>query len=162
MPVHLWYENNVITRKQVARRIGKSIATVRKMEGVSLHPNPDAKGVHWFDEEEVEAVVEHIAFTGRALEGVTWPCARGAYESGGHRRHSRAASKVNSAGIATTRRAEELEAELRQLRTNHAAWKQRLDRACARLLEAVTAIDDDGWEAVEQIEELLSESASSA
>jgi hypothetical protein len=44
----------MITRAQVARRLGKSIATVRRLEGHSLHPCVDESGVHRFDPKEVE------------------------------------------------------------------------------------------------------------
>lgn len=40
----------------VAKRLGKSIATVRRMEGIELHPARDERGVHRFDPDEVEAV----------------------------------------------------------------------------------------------------------
>ncbi|HEY2406939.1 MAG TPA: hypothetical protein VGI10_13105 [Polyangiaceae bacterium] len=45
-----------MTRQQVARRLGKSLATVRRIEGVLLHPTRDSRGVHRFDSEEVEAL----------------------------------------------------------------------------------------------------------
>lgn len=54
----------MLTRSGVAKRIGRSIATVRRMEGRSLHPTQDAHGVHWFDPQEVEVVL------GRRAEGV--------------------------------------------------------------------------------------------
>ena len=43
-----------LTRIQVARRLGKSIATVRRLEGRVLFPHRDWRGVHRFDEWEVE------------------------------------------------------------------------------------------------------------
>lgn len=45
-----------MTRKQVGRRLGKSIATVRRIEGVLLHPVRDERGIHRFDPDEVEAL----------------------------------------------------------------------------------------------------------
>ena len=36
--------------------MGKSVASVRRMEGVELHPVRDERGVHRFDPEEVEQV----------------------------------------------------------------------------------------------------------
>lgn len=48
----------MLTRAQVARRLGKSIATVRRLEGVALHPVIDDEGVHRFDETEVERLVD--------------------------------------------------------------------------------------------------------
>jgi hypothetical protein len=46
----------MLKRAQVAKRLGKSIATVRRLEGVALHPIVDTDGVHRFDPEEVERV----------------------------------------------------------------------------------------------------------
>lgn len=46
----------MLTRAGVGRRLGKSIATVRRMEGVELHPTVDGRGVHWFDLREVDAI----------------------------------------------------------------------------------------------------------
>jgi hypothetical protein len=46
-------KNGTISRKQAARSLGVSVATVRRMEGVDLHPNI-VDGVHAFDPVEVE------------------------------------------------------------------------------------------------------------
>jgi hypothetical protein len=46
----------MLTRSQVAAVLGKSIATVRRMEGVELHPKVNRAGVHIFDPDEVAAV----------------------------------------------------------------------------------------------------------
>jgi len=51
----------MITRAEVARRIGKSIATVRRLEGVVLYPEVSRNGVHLFDELEVERLREEPA-----------------------------------------------------------------------------------------------------
>lgn len=51
---------NLVTRKQVAQRLGKSLATVRRMEGVLLHPTQDARGVNQFDPTEVERVAREV------------------------------------------------------------------------------------------------------
>lgn len=48
--------STVMTRQQVARRLGKSLATIRRIEGVLLHPTKDSRGVHHFDIDEVEAL----------------------------------------------------------------------------------------------------------
>jgi hypothetical protein len=47
----------MLTRAGVARRLRKSIATVRRMEGAELHPEVDDAGVHWFHVEEVDAAL---------------------------------------------------------------------------------------------------------
>jgi hypothetical protein len=45
-----------MTRGEVARRLGKSIATVRRLEGRVLFPTKRRNGRWWFDESEVEAL----------------------------------------------------------------------------------------------------------
>lgn len=49
-----------MTRKQVARRLGKSIATVRRIEGVLLHPTRDERGIHHFEPDEVESLASDV------------------------------------------------------------------------------------------------------
>jgi hypothetical protein len=49
-----------MTRQQVAKRLGNSLATVRRLEGVRLTPVQDARGVHHFDPDEVEALARDI------------------------------------------------------------------------------------------------------
>ena len=51
------YARAMLTRGQVAKRLGKSIATVRRMEGNELHPARDERGVLRFSAEEVERLV---------------------------------------------------------------------------------------------------------
>lgn len=46
----------MMTRGQVARRLGKSVATVRRLEGSLLHPRRDASGVLRFNPTEVDRV----------------------------------------------------------------------------------------------------------
>src|SRR5688572_29571556 len=48
------YAGKMLTRAQVARRLGKSIATVRRLEGESLHPLQDEAGVYRFDAAQVD------------------------------------------------------------------------------------------------------------
>lgn len=50
-----------LTRAQVADRLGASISTVRRLEGVRLHPQGDEDGVHWFDPKEVSALAAERA-----------------------------------------------------------------------------------------------------
>jgi hypothetical protein len=56
----------MLTRAQVAARLGKSIATVRRMEGIELHPRKGTDGVHRFNPVEVATVA-------RAPRGSQWP-----------------------------------------------------------------------------------------
>jgi len=51
---------HAMNRRQVAQRLGKSLATVRRIEGVLLHPARDARGVHQFDDKEVEGVAQGV------------------------------------------------------------------------------------------------------
>jgi hypothetical protein len=45
-----------LTRTQVAKRLGVSVATVRRMEGKELHPTKDENGVRLFEPAEVESI----------------------------------------------------------------------------------------------------------
>ena len=49
-----------MTRGQVARYLGKSIATVRRIEGHHLHPRRDARGIFRFDRAEVRELREAV------------------------------------------------------------------------------------------------------
>ncbi|MBA3465001.1 MAG: hypothetical protein H0T46_34015 [Deltaproteobacteria bacterium] len=46
----------LLSRAQVAERIGASVATVRRYEGTLLHPHLDKDGTHRFDPKEVTAL----------------------------------------------------------------------------------------------------------
>ena len=50
----------MLKRSHVAKRLGRSLATVRRLEGVELHPIIDGDGVHLFDETEVDAVAARV------------------------------------------------------------------------------------------------------
>src|SRR5579871_6249505 len=50
----------MLTRSQVARRLQKSVASIRRVEGVLLHPVRDGRGVHRFRVDEVEALAERL------------------------------------------------------------------------------------------------------
>jgi hypothetical protein len=52
----------MLTRAQVAERIGKSVATVRRLQdGGELNAHRDSRGVHRFDEREVAELVERYS-----------------------------------------------------------------------------------------------------
>jgi hypothetical protein len=55
---------------QVARRLGKSVATVRRLEGAQLHPYVDASGVHRFDVREVERLARRLNIRGAHVDVV--------------------------------------------------------------------------------------------
>jgi hypothetical protein len=58
--------SGMLTRADVAKRIGASIATVRRFEGELLHPAEDPDGTHWFDPKEVTALAARRANEGKA------------------------------------------------------------------------------------------------
>ncbi len=53
--------SDVMTRSQVATRLGVSISTVRRFEGTRLHPTTDEHDVRWFKNEEVAALASELA-----------------------------------------------------------------------------------------------------
>jgi hypothetical protein len=86
----------MLTRAGVAKRIGRSIATVRRLEGSELFPTVGRDGVHRFDPSEVDAVLERRG-TGSRLGPRGWldseikrregdACARGAFRQTAARR----------------------------------------------------------------------------
>ena len=122
----------MLTRSAVAKRLRRSIATVRRLEGHDLFPKRDRKGVLLFDESEVAALA-------RRLRTGDVPAARGDWLSeGGHARpwSPTRASKVPFARL-------EHGDELDKLRDENA-------RLRAELAEMVAA----SAELLEQIEEL--------
>jgi hypothetical protein len=59
-----------LTRSQVARRLGVSVTTLRRMEGADLHPETGPRGVRLFDATEVEAAFVKIRTSHReTVEG---------------------------------------------------------------------------------------------
>ena len=50
----------MLTRAGAARVLGKTVSTVRRLEGEVLFPQVDARGVHWFDPRRVERVAERM------------------------------------------------------------------------------------------------------
>lgn len=50
----------LINRAQAAKILGKGYNTVKRREGVDLHPVRDAQGVFWFREEEVRALARRL------------------------------------------------------------------------------------------------------
>ena len=126
----------MLTRSQVARRLGRSVSTVRKMEGRVLHPTIGARGVRIFDFDEVEEVAERIRATGRALERAP----RGA----GFSRDDPARRRCSDSGHHP------------QL-AKQAAWRERVEDAVEALLERLPPLDEEAWDAAEHLVGLLAE-----
>lgn len=110
----------MLRRSQVARRLRRSISSVRRLERRELFPVRDARGVHWFDEHEVDELARRLA-----RGEVT--AAQGAWLSGGEqpRRAPTPEVKRQSAG----RRGEgspRLEHELTALKRENAELRERV------------------------------------
>jgi DNA-binding transcriptional MerR regulator len=66
-----------LTRAEVARRIGRSIATVRRLEETGiLSPKLLVRSVRHFDADDVDEVLKRIKRTGRALSHTTFESSR--------------------------------------------------------------------------------------
>ncbi len=50
----------MLTRSEVARRLGRSVTTVRRIEGELLFPEVDERGIYRFDEASVDALGEAV------------------------------------------------------------------------------------------------------
>ena len=67
----------MLTRSQVAKRLGKSIATVRRLEGDRLHPRRDEAGINRFDPAEVDRLAADLRLgRRRSTRDVDWGAAR--------------------------------------------------------------------------------------
>jgi ribosome-binding protein aMBF1 (putative translation factor) len=64
-------------RAQVAKRIGKSVATVRRLEGIELFPTLDEGGAHRFDAAEVEALAARMDRARRPQSACSAPSTSG-------------------------------------------------------------------------------------
>jgi hypothetical protein len=53
----------LLTRGEVARRLGLSLSTVRRMEGVQLKPIVGERGVRYFEETEIQTVLVRVRRT---------------------------------------------------------------------------------------------------
>lgn len=73
----------MLTRAQVAKRLGKSIATVRRLEGDQLHPRRDEAGINRFDAAEVNRLAADLRLGRRRRTRDVDPAA--ASSSLGHR-----------------------------------------------------------------------------
>jgi hypothetical protein len=100
----------MLTRSHVAQRLGKSIATVRRLQqGGELSSRRDRRGVHLFDEGEVAELVE------RYSRGERISAARG---------ESLSSSRIRK-GPAPSRAPED--AEIAELRRENTELRGRLD-----------------------------------
>jgi hypothetical protein len=158
----------MLTRSGVAKRLGKSIATVRRMEGHELHPVKDENGVHRFDPEEVAEVArsrrsESVADDSEAqLEQVQQERVAEELDWLQWQRQQRAewARREEERVREEVRRRAELQAELERRREEHA--RQELVTAQVELLETVESLTPRDWSRLdeserEELEALLDE-----
>ena len=150
MPGQRCYVASMLTRTQVARRIRRSVATVRRMEGRTLHPHIDPRGIRLFDPQEVEAESERIEESGRALDDDR-------HEAFSFRvGHS---SDSDEAQLAETehrlrearRKIAHLEDALERTRAEGARWRNNVEISFASFVDALGAVDDDAIDAMDEL-----------
>lgn len=125
--------------------MGKSIATVRRIEGVLLHPRQDARGIRHFDPKAVEALVKDVAEGTASLI----PDLPSRWVSDHARRDDANECErcvVLSAGI------EQLRTELDEQRREH---RLAIERLHAEREREATTYEAEAKELVAQVEELL-------
>lgn len=145
----------MITRKQVAEKLGRSVATVRRLEGKRLHPKVSAQGVHLFHPDEVEEFAEEVLRTGRALppEDQTTPIDDGGLRAELDELQEALAEvraerdELQSECDEANARAEDADSavqqaqkELEELREAIGSWAAQVDQGCALLLEAESGV----------------------
>jgi len=124
----------MLTRSGVAKRLGKSIATVRRMEGMELHPTRGSNGVHLFDPDEVDAAArgETVDRSHRVSDLATRGYVDDGEETDGA--HADAENRVASLEVELSRQRRAHAAELEHLR-QEALERER--RAAADRAEAM-------------------------
>lgn len=111
-----------MTRGAVAKVLGKSIATVRRLEGVELFPRRDARGIYGFDPSEVVALAERF-------ERSEVTSARGAWLDRDRARvHTFGRSSGNRCHESRTR-----SGEREALRKENAELRRALHRLCSAI-----------------------------
>lgn len=119
----------MLTRSAVAKRIQRSVATVRRLEGNELFPQLDERGVHRFEEAEVEEVRQQLqlgtvhAARGRWLNGSRAPRDRG---------QSKESGLLASIGLEPSE-VEHLRGENRRLTAELAEAHEQLGELCLEL-----------------------------
>jgi hypothetical protein len=107
----------MVTRAGVAKRLGLSIASVRRMEGRELHPWTDERGVHQFDSTEVDEVARASRDAGDRDNDNDIPPFADADRSAPQHRLERELSKAREALHAAAGRAAQLESQTEEMRT---------------------------------------------
>ncbi len=148
----------MLTRRQVAGRIGRSIATVRRLEGSKLHPVVTTNGVRLFDPKEVDEVARDVATTGRALDGGTpFEGAPDAHEDDDNQAHGDLQLRdLEDQLLEERRRNARLQREADELRRKQRQWKADVDEACAAVVTALAGeLNADALEALHDLDDAL-------
>ena len=103
----------MLTRNGVAKRLRRSIATVRRLEGRVLFPMLDDLGVHRFREEEVDGIAAQLA-AGRSVAAARGDWLQEWKEPGRLKRKAQRTKPAKSTAVSTER----LGRPLRQLAAN--------------------------------------------
>ena len=119
---------SMLTRSAVAKRIRRSLATVRRLEGTELFPWRDARGVNRFDEAEVHRVAE-------LLRRGEMFAARGGWLK------RRRGSGYSTSPASKTPPSHELR-EIECLRRENEALKRELEQTQAYLSGLVESVED--------------------
>jgi len=125
----------MLSRSAVAKLLGRSIATVRRLEGRELFPHRDGNGILRFDLDEVNAVA-------RRLRRGDVPAARGDWLSDRQRARSWPPKRPRKASTTEIEGCE----EMARLRDENARLKEELAEmtaASAELFEQIEALCDD-------------------
>lgn len=115
--------------------LGKSVATVRQLEGVLLHPTEDGKGIWRFDADEVAQLSASVRDGSVNL----WAALRGSDLAGqGHaeepcRGCAELKARLHSLEGALATLRQKHAAEIQVLTSEHAAERQRAERATRQL-----------------------------
>lgn len=130
----------MLTRSQVARRIGRSLATVRRLEGKELHPRPDARGVNRFDPGEVDALADRLMETGSvpALHDDGPPSAESDY-----RQDAQTITKLTADVENLQRQLDHAERKARDADHQLHAHKERVARVLGGLARELIDVDPD-------------------
>jgi len=135
-----------LPRAEVAERLGRSVATVRRLEGSKLHPKISARGTRLFDPGEVDALAREVQETGRALSPTdrTVPQEdRPSWEEYDELQEQVDMLRAENRDLATElqdahSRADAAQSQLSKLRHAVRRWAGDMDQACALLIQADT------------------------
>ncbi len=147
----------MLTRSQVARRIGRSIATVRRLEGTKLHPLVTSNGVRLFDPKEVGDVAHEVATTGRALGGdIPFEVAPDIDEQADQASLSLQLRDLEGQLLEERQKNVQLQREADGLRRRQQQWKADIDDACAAVVTALEGqLNADVLEALRDLADVL-------